>query len=186
MDPGGKRFSIVEESYFQRAASIHPLNANANLNYAVLLFHVRKDPTTAMIYFKKAVNLINLKFEKFDTYYCKQKKYLDVNPSVEDRDELEYQYMLRLYEHTRIHDVYTRSSIQIKGLAGKWLPVQALWRGHWVRCTVGLSVVSARDKVRQSRIANDARRVLRLALSYHTILLDYELADGKKGSNDDY
>jgi len=39
-------------------------------------------------------------------------------------------------------------------------------------------VVHGRDKVKQERIPNDARRVLRLALSYHTIVLDYELADG--------
>ena len=49
MDPGGKRFSIVEEAYFERAASIHPLNVDANLTYGVLLFEVRKDATNVNI-----------------------------------------------------------------------------------------------------------------------------------------
>ena len=53
-----------------------------------------------------------------------------------------------------------------------------MWRGHWDRCTIQLSVMNVISKVRQARVPNDARRVLRLALSFHTISLNYDLAHG--------
>ena len=82
------------------------------------------------------------------------------------------------YHYQRVLNVVTRNIQQVAGLAGRWIPVQAMWRGHWDRCTVQLSVTCARSKARQRRVPNDARRVLRLALSLHTVRLDYELADG--------
>ena len=66
MDPGGKRFSIVEEAYFERAASIHPLNVDANLTYGVLLFEVRRDATNALVYLRRAKELVDEQKEKFD------------------------------------------------------------------------------------------------------------------------
>jgi len=66
MDPGGKRFSIVEEAYFERAASIHPLNVNAHLTYGVLLMEVRKDATNGLLHMRKALELSEQERAKFE------------------------------------------------------------------------------------------------------------------------
>jgi hypothetical protein len=66
MDPGGKRFTLVEESYFERAASIHPLNVDAHLTYGVLLMEVRKDATNALVHLRRAEELSEQECEKFE------------------------------------------------------------------------------------------------------------------------
>ena len=134
---GGNRFSIVEEAYFQRAASIHPLNADANLSYGVVLFEIRKDPTTALLYLRQALQLQTELYEACLVALKEERLVLNSAPSPSRRKELNMKEMINRYNYDRVCNVVRRTEQQVQGLSGKWAPVQALWRGHWDRCKLG-------------------------------------------------
>ena len=58
MDPGGRRFHIVEQTYFERAANIHTEDVEAQLSYGVLLLEVRRNTTKALFYLRRARSLV--------------------------------------------------------------------------------------------------------------------------------
>ena len=178
IDPGGRRFGIVEQAYFERAANIHPEDVETQLSYGVLLLEVRRDATKALFYLRRAQTLIDAvcvrHAQALEAFHDEELR----APNPERRSIMARRSEQVEEARERVHYIVRRSMRSVKGMEKLWVPVQALWRGHWDRCRRGLAVKAAVSQVRQSRLPGDARRVLRLALSFHCVFLNYELADG--------
>ena len=178
MDPGGRRFFLVEQAYFERAAKIHSEDIEAQLSYGILLLEVRRNATKALKYLRRA-RLLSSQMENRHKKDLRRFEEDELRaPSVERRRHMSERSNQVQETCARVKFVVQRSIESIDSMEKLWIPVQALWRGHWARCRCGLSIKAAIAQVHQNRLPGDARRTLRLALSFHCILLNYELADG--------